>query len=405
MSKHVFVYITVFILALIGFIFFALIKTDYNKPVYNFSPFPTVQPPNVPAPTTSTDMPCKTSILKCSTDLDCTAQCGQGYECTPVGEDETVMVNGTRVKPGFWCLPSGKSDVGCGTYTSRAIWSDFDGEQKWKCVCLYPDLFGGDTCMEQLACRDGTGEQTNNVLVDKSGNKWDPNDESFVPNGKTPYDTNSDGSPMYTCQCNQNKGQDGQVKYTKLPGDPYRCHLDPCTSNHMFSGWNENKSSCDCPSISKGMYAHSNVTGQCLDTSNVCTWNDNQNQCQCSGDSTVPLNCNSKYMQRDGSYPACTDENNPGGSYCGSPCQNFCENGGKCSIVGQKPTCDCTGIISDTTQYSGDRCQNTCLKDGTIIPNDHPDQDRKLCCSGHANTRSWDDYDVKCCTPGVQSWC
>lgn len=396
MSKHIFVYICVFILTLFGFSFFAMIKTNYNKPVYNFSPFPTVKPPNIPAPTSSTDMPCKSNILSCKNYADCTARCGQDYECTPVSAGENVIINGTKVQPGTWCLPKGKRELGCGTYTGRAIWSDIDGQQQWTCSCLYPDLFGGKSCLDQFACRDGTDDQTNNVLIDMYGNKWDPNDLEFNPKNTTPYDRNADGSPRYFCSCNQNKGEAGKVKYTRLPGDPYRCHLDPCTTNHMFSAFSGLK--CDCPSISPGMYAHSNVDGQCHNTSNVCTWNDDGNECSCSGGATVPVNCNSNTMQRGDAYPACVDPTNPGGSYCGSPCQNYCDNGATCTVVGQKPMCDCSSISGGNTQYSGNRCEKSCLKDGTNVA---PGPEYyHLCCSGWSSTSIYDPFGpTKCAHP------
>lgn len=385
-TLNIFIFIVTFIISLLIIILYNLIKPQFTKPVYNFTPFPTIEPTNIPNDNIENNKSCSSKLYKCDPKFGCvTCTDGDDYECTPVSQSENVVVNGTKVEPGYWCLPKGKKELGCGTYTGRAIWSEQNGKQQWKCVCLYPDLFGGDNCLTQLACQDvsNPGYQSDNMLQNrKTGNIWNPNDPNFDPENTTPYDIDENGDPLYVCQCNQNKDESNKVKFVNLPGDPYRCHLEPCTPEHTLKMWNSETGLCDCTSngLTSDQFVHSNVTGQCLNQSDFCTWDDDKNQCKKCGQNSVVATCESNTMKRN-SY---TDEpcpKNPGGSYCKFPCQGpggqpYCENGGVGTIVDGKCKCQC--INSGGACFSGDKCEKSCLLDGITV-NDQNESYK--CCS------------------------
>src|SRR3990167_6337716 len=93
-SSHIVPFFITLIIGSLFLIFYNVIAPDYTEPVYNFSPFPNILPEN---------------------------------------------------------------DPGCNLYTGRAIWSDTGSfttrpGQKWTCICLYPDLFGGPGCNVQFTC-------------------------------------------------------------------------------------------------------------------------------------------------------------------------------------------------------------------------------------------------------------
>jgi len=298
-----------------------------------------------------------------------------------------VHYNGMKVGAGQWCLPKGINDPqnACGTYTGRAVWSDDQGDQKWSCICLYPDLFGGSDCQSQLACRDlafPSSDQKDNYLVDKNGKKWDPKDPDFEPANTTPYDVDPEtGQPMYQCVCNANAVDptNSKVQYVKLPGDPYRCHANPCTPNHNdpYKIWDPDTFSCDC---SKGDLIKSNVDGVCRSDAEVCKgghWDKTTQRCDCTGGSESEI-CNSRYYYRGGSrIEDCEDPTNPVGSYCLAKCSDVlqCANGAPCNYApdGKTVYCDCDAISTPGWKYSGTSCEKKCAVD-------YPGN--KTCCDG-----------------------
>ena len=384
-TGHFFVGVTVFIVTLLSVIFFIIVRPSYTSQRYNFSPFPTVEPKDIPNVNISAITTCTKELKKCEPGKGDCDLCGDGFECTQV-DNEEVVVNGLKVPPGTWCLPGGKDDLGCGTYTGRAVWSDRqDGttvKQKWSCVCLYPSLFGGNDCMTQLACKDNnsTIDQTANILQSADGTTWDPSNPNFNPGNTTPYDMDENGNPKYTCTCGA-KGSDSNpdtdgVTFVRMPNDPYRCHLEPCTVKHNTQMWNSDNYTCDCKTggVNVGAYVHSNVTGQCLNQTdfNGCSWNYDKNECSCPGSgpiTLVPETCKSDTMTRS-SYTSSTPcPLNPGGSFCDNPCSPngipYCKNGGICTLVDNKASCRC--VDSNTTHFSGDQCEKSCFKNGTLV--------------------------------------
>lgn len=306
------------------------------------------------------------TLTKCDPGVRC-AMCGSDYECTPIGAEENVVFKGQKVPAGLWCLPKGKRNLKCGTFTGRAIWTKNRG---WQCACLYPDLFSGADCTEQIACRLPGEHDTTSKLVDKTtGHVWDPSAIDFNPRGKTPYDKGgNDDEALYQCQCTDTLA-------TLLPGDPYRCHKDPCTSTHSIAMWDPVALKCDCTTkgTTANQYAYSNTTKQCVRTPQ-CNWDDRQQKCMCP-EHHVSKVCDSKTMSRPEATESCP--NVQGGSYCINPCEGYCQNGSIPTVVGNQCHCQC--INRGAIEVSGKRCEKACLKDGTYA--DLGPQNK--CCNGY----------------------
>ena len=388
-TVHLFVFIVSLLIIIFAVAFFDIVKTDAYKPHYNFVPFPDVVPPDVESSSRDTFTKCAKSAMPCDPQQGC-KMCGDGYECTSVLEGQSVIYNGGKVEPGKWCLPLGLKKQGCNLYTSRAVWSEQDGKQQWAGVCLYPDLFGGPTCSDQLACRDGSGNQEGNKLVSQDSRKivWDPNSKDFNPQGTTPYDT-IDGkprsAPLFMCQCDANKDDPNGVKYVNMPNDPYRCHLDPCTSDHFVKRWDSTKNQCVCPQDAGGKATLflSNVTGTCMttDCGNGNAWDVATNKCTCDPkQNQVSRTCNSPGTYTRPGQPNCdtiTDyqgakQDRKGGSFCDSPCGTtttpFCKNNAPGSLKSDGTCqCDCSKINTSTTNFSGDHCEHSCSTNGTVV--------------------------------------
>ena len=321
----------------------------------------------IPLEQTFPDANSKADPTSCNTLTRCVdgscSHCDPSYKCTEIGPNENVYLKGEKVPAGRWCLPPGKLDVSCGSSTGRAIWTG----NKWTCVCLYPDMYGGEDCTTQLACKvpNAPGvDQSGNKLVHRvTGEEYDVTDETT-----TPYDTDAKGQPLYVCKCDSTQTK----KFTTLPQDPYRCHLDPCSSDHEIPFWDNDKQMCDC--TAKGtvnnQYAYSNVTKQCVRTPQ-CAWNDSTQQCMCP-EGQVSYTCDSATMNRDHANAA-PCPNIPGGSFCKNPCENYCLNRGVGTIVGDK--CKCTCPLHAEIEFKGERCDDPCMKAGVSEPT-------IKCCSG-----------------------
>lgn len=340
---------------------FLLLAFESSLPVikqdHNFIPMSTTFPKDSPDHISKS---CST-LTRC-VDGSC-KHCDPSYKCTEIAADEKVYLKGERVPSGEWCLPPGKANVACGPATGRAVWT---GEE-WKCVCLYPDMYGGKDCTDSVACKASNAQgfdQSGNVLVHRdTGLVYDVADTST-----TPYDVDANGSPLYVCKCDSSKTK----KFVSLPQDPFRCHLDPCSLDHEIPFWNAEKESCECTANGavNNEYALSNVTNQCIRTPQ-CAWDDKNQRCLCP-EGQVSFTCDSQTMKRtDGNAPPCP--NVPGGSFCKNPCEGFCLNGGIGTIKGDKCVCQCPD--NPTIEFQGARCENPCNKSGVKEPN-------LRCCSG-----------------------
>lgn len=347
-----------------------------NLPNYNYTTFPNVSPPELPDADVNRQELCYTSLQKCDEAMGCAA-CGNQFECTEIVPGQDVIFNGSQVQPGKWCLPNNPDNKKCGTYTGRWIWSNKSVNQQWECECLYPDLFSGDTCTTNSACRDPVSNepQDDNQLVStlpscvnkqtsdcddnvktcsteddclpsyqcldlgdgkKCHHVWNTQLPEFNPYDTTPYDKKEDGTPVYQCLCNQNKGKDG-IQYTNMPNDPHRCHIDPCKSDHKENWWTgtnyqDTDAKCDCK---QDLFAKSNIydtcflaggdNGACQDSSTGGTFN-NPGEADCVCDGTKKYCKKSKYMCRGNETTECTEENK-----IGIVCNNVCNDSRTCS--------------------------------------------------------------------------
>jgi hypothetical protein len=430
-TVHLFVFIVSLLIIIFAVAFFDIVKTDAYKPQYNFVPFPGVVP-DVQGSDIDTLTKCAKYAVPCDPQQGC-KMCGEGYECSSVEEGQSVIYKGGKLTPGKWCLPSGLKKQGCNLYTSRSVWSEQDGKQQWECVCLYPDLFGGPTCSDQLACRDGTGpNQEANKLVSQDSRKivWDPNSKDFNPQGTTPYDT-IDGkprsAPLFMCQCDANKDDPNGLKYVNLPNDPYRCHLDPCTPSHTTKYWDSTKNQCVCPQDAggKSTYFLSNVTGTCMlpDCGAGNAWDATQNKCACPGQS-VSKTCNSPDTNTRPGQPNCdtlTDyqgakQDRKGGSFCDYPCgtsdKPYCQNNAPATIKdlgggNYGCSCDCSKINTSTTNFSGDHCEHSCSTNGTIVggPGSCATQEQQKNQCGCCEAASVNNDGIVACGPKKQKSC
>ena len=376
------------LLTFLFFIFYNLIKPDNSQSV-GFTPLPNVTPGSIIP--TSTDSLCNSTPTVCDPNGNDCEKCGQGFNCQLVEKDKNVLYNGTVLKPNnYYCLPSVNINnlENCGTYTGRAVWSDDSSSEGWKCVCLYPSLFDGDDCMNNKACitYDSSGNaivppQPNRLVMKSNPNVvWDPTQPP--PNNLSPYATDENGEPIFTCNCNPN------FNLTLLPNDPYRCHVSPCLPSIPPGNDNPGVSfdlqakTCVCgvSSDEKGRYVQSNVDGMCR-LSQACidqncgSWDDTKNICNSPVDPKNPtatlcsFPCNSFLYDRtkEGVDRKCSDNYNAVGYECiGNPCTPGICGKGTCVVNCNNPptyyTCDCpyetTGPNCTPCSGSGDSCQH-----------------------------------------------
>jgi hypothetical protein len=297
-----------------------------NKTVFGVVPYPTVRemiPPDSSqcgrAPTK-----CDPQIYSKRCDKICTQPDGiessggkkisNNYECVKP-EHPRVYYLGTQLDPNQnYCLPKqAKAVMGeCDKTYGKVVWTlKDDGTQGWECQCLYPDIFGGPKCNQQMVCNIVGSTENNKAmkklgqgkLVDNkaSGLKADadkygrftyvlsdevavnsslPNDKVTVPRfylddwnttnppmnaspPTSPYEMIPDPRdpskkiPRFNCYC--------PGGYTTFDGDPFVCHNDICL----------NGGSANRPNASE-----------------VGFFDQRSKQCKCDGQSTVKTNIN-----------------------------------------------------------------------------------------------------------------
>lgn len=356
-------FILVFVMTIVVIVMYQAVKPyKLNQPV-NYQSIPKVFPsvPQVTNVNCGVLTPCDKDGTCQSCGMADDSNSGTAYTCTTVTKDLPIEYKGQPVPIGSWCLPAGLENLQCGTHTGKFVWSKTKG---WHCTCLYPNLFGGRDCMTQLACRiPGLKErgvlvdQSANVLRSRHGEVWDPTKEGFNPRGRTPYDRDTNGEPYFTCSCDNRRPG---VKFVKMKGDPYRCHKDPCTPQGQIPFYNPETNQCDCEKHQMGQYVRSNVTQRCVKTN--CNYNYKTKSCQCP-EGQVSMTCNSRTMKRsnpeDGQCPAI-----PAGIRCKDPCKNYCSAGATPTLDVKAKKCTCKCRASSTFKFSGDRCEQSCIKDG-----------------------------------------
>ncbi len=391
MHRYVKVLLIAFFFSFLVILFYSFVAPD-PIPSVGFLPLPNLTPGSIIPSTTSSQ--CNTEGVECTADIDCEA-CGGGFSCTPIDPDKNVLFNGTVLKPGnSYCLPKIEGNPNsCGTYTGRAVYTETpggaqfpkseaqlpkSGAQRWDCLCLYPSFFGGKDCTEQLACKvidkDGgqPGDQRLNRLISRlpSGTGAAPliyDSHSPPPNNLPPYAVDSDGNPAFECECG---GVYGSKGFTKLPGDPYRCHINPCTplseAGNKDVKWDPAVNSCNCGDYSSTRLIKSNVDGMCrLDTCslyNGTDWNPTSGICNCASIDSKGRECNSAYYSRPGTTRKCADTTNTVGYECFKPCDSVDCGNGECLVDDTQPEgykCQCSQgarLVSEGEKKSN-KCQ------------------------------------------------
>ena len=352
LSTNSFIFIAVLIIAIILAIIYHVLAVDRPTDLQQFNrlnPFPTIRMKHVPPPEFTYTNPdikdCTKQILSCDNDNDC-KNCGTNFTCTPVDESENLVVGGNKIGTGNWCLPKNKLS-GCGKYTGQVVWSGDEQGEGWACICKYPDLFTGETCLENKACKDtsivaGGIDQSNNNLANSSGEVYDPNLPNFYPPNSEAnpyareniYDKDGNlvtdvlGKPIYTCSC----GTGGGKTFVSLPNDPQGCNLDPCTPSHSSPLWNEQNQTCICGI--NGVIKSED--GTCIERQ--CPYgyfNPVTGTCDCLGH-LGKMRCHTDKIRWGTPTPGCEDPENPAGTQCVDRCiYKYCqsENPDECGWI------------------------------------------------------------------------
>lgn len=263
-NSKIIIFILVFVFVLIGIIIHNLFKNEEKIP-YNFQPYPKFSPKSIPSINLGNDNSCYSILTKCING-NC-PNCTDDFECVNVENEGQFIINNTSVPIGEYCLPKvNKND--CNQYTGSWVWVNEPeycgdkGEQCWKCICKYPDLYdnyGGVTdCSYQKACNPpiiptsinantatNTNLITNNRLVstkalndyDKNipiGTQWNPliltDDPNIIEALKiNPYGKSDEGKPYFQCDCTKDDIPESKhYPYISLPNDPYVCNTNIC---------------------------------------------------------------------------------------------------------------------------------------------------------------------------------
>ena len=202
-----------------------------------------------------------TRLLACRDNSDC-ARCtnvlpnGEQMQCEIMAADSTVDMcddkgaceTVTVAKDGQYCVPK---QSGCNYDYGVARWTANEG---WQCMCLYPDLFGGEHCDELVACqaRDVTAwsaarqklllnmeaHYSADGSVGKIGDPWRPGSDvnpmqcvDVVTGEQGSCDaTNVNHQPTVACQCDGM--QNGTLAtYTFDETNNLQCRMDGCYQN------------------------------------------------------------------------------------------------------------------------------------------------------------------------------
>lgn len=371
---NVFVFITVTIFTLIIMTAYGLIKPEDDVP-YNFMAFPSVSPTSLPDANVSPGS-CLNKLTPCDVVGRCQT-CGDEFECTDVEVAGTYTFNDVEVPAGKWCLPKkNPNQTPCDPYTGRWTWVTNDEDcmplsgknQCWKCLCLYPDLFGDPStgCRKQLACRPPKGAPlnvtTDAVLIateaagkDLQGKVWDPSTKDSTILRMNPYSTDANGKPLFACGsprnptpitngaplCDDKATLNNQpLPLIRLPDDPYSCYQDPCypLDSHSTTALTCKDGVCDtceCKSTDVTIpddpgQSRSDLKGLCVDSSKVCkeagagTWDKDNKKCNCP--SGFNRKCNSNFVTwPESDIPktqCCSSDQNPVGWECHDPCND-----------------------------------------------------------------------------------
>jgi len=418
-SKNLFKVIFVAFLTLTLITVYTLIGPTEVKSTYNFRPYPTINPGDLPD-NTSTKNSCLVTAKQCTKTDDCHS-CDTGtveFDCTPITDSNKSQYDfhKTPLQPNkSYCLPSIKEAPRANQYTSKYVWTDDGVSQKWDVQCLYPDMYDDPAsgCTNQKVCVNTSEPSKVNgfnknqyKLVGTSGvhagKQWDPiiehDDDAHMR--ISPYSINASGGSIFACNCNSIDTSDMRgLPYTTLPNDPYTCHLDSCWKNNSYAyhglinesddpvttGCDPSKDKCDCKCENNGglTILHGKDKGKCVPSVQVCkeiptdqnlgSWDNDKQSCNCQIDqangaySRTCLNDNIKYsdltkVQKDKLWPC-----DPASAV------DQCYNGTKC-ITSETPGLSFCGCQS-SENVMGSECitpcspVSPCLNNGTCLIN------------------------------------
>lgn len=357
--------------------------------------------------------------------------CPDTFECVTVTDSENtnLIFNGGKVPIGQFCLPRKKGNKDCNRYTGRWVWTA-DGEQTWKCECLYPRLFGNDStitnCTLKKACinpnhpdmDDPADPNIGNKLVGTKyaptilqGETWDPiyheKTEVLMVN---PYTTDKDGNPYFSCQCNSNTAD---VKMSALPDSPYMCHVDRCWLNNNIKGiaaQPDGTVKCDCSEGGGQTVPEGTLAGTCFNVPLACgdggTWDATKKMCICNETAGCSVKCGSRQYGLTGDKDVNGDEimceTNQVGRMCYNMCSEKepCQNGGTCNPIcnekagGMVPDFSCKCIEDPKTKrkFSGKTCTDVCYTTGFVCSD-------KTCAGQACYCMEWENCNAVCCNP------
>lgn len=394
--------------------------------------FPTIKPSDIPSMNKTTNS-CYYHPEPCDGDgVDACRACGDSseFECLEVLDGENVVINGTQLKPGKWCVPKHQGDKKCNPYTGTWTWEESEqcpsGGQCWRCVCQFPDIFGNspDGCTSQQACSIGGKEYPLHLTQEGSaelklkgvnvdvGTVYNPSYDvkSTDPNyilfmdSVSPYSTTKDGKPYFKCDC-----KDKDV--VQIDPDYYNCHPFPCYPGTTKTDANWSQNQCICNPL--GKVPRGDLKGTCFDPK-LCNINSGsydaaKGECTFTGGATenggfVARACSSNHVKIDGA-PNCADPNNPIGSEIVDMCadirnsESFKQYGASLSWNGSNCVSTCK---PDGTGYknakirTGAKCDRACYPRGVLQeqcfggggfppppPDCHSNFGKQECCSGN----------------------
>lgn len=213
-----------------------LTKLINANPIYNL--------PNIKIQTNNKDIlqlkeQCKSGIVYLGNNGDlqsCLRLCGSTSKLVEVHETDEIYVNNKKLTPGFWCTTLMTK---CNLKTGYIL-ATVNGVT---CRTKYPNMFGGETCDEIIACNNSKYPTTGGVLFDYR--RMEPvNTQTIQMNNENEL---LDDNRTFRFQC----------KYTSnyLPHPLNRFHpiKNPCTKtiyrphpDVQLKYINNNSWRCDC---------------------------------------------------------------------------------------------------------------------------------------------------------------
>lgn len=261
-TKHINVFIMVFILSIVFLITWMLILPEKYTKIAGVVPYPKDYP-YIPVDTTN----CGLTPVQCTSDSDCCADKNgaSNYTCTTINKDNVYYLGANLDNGKQFCLPKkGIEKINnCGTYTGRFVWAkQEDDTQSWVCKCLYPDLYSGDKCTDKEY--NGTFKK----IINGNSYTWDITNMPVELASSTPYDNDM----KMSCD----------IGYNFYGGD---CRADKCFNGTKLeegqvqpdnAKFDTNKMMCICGD----RMTQSNINGYCYTIDASCKADPTTKKCQ-----------------------------------------------------------------------------------------------------------------------------